>query len=125
MNKTESNLKAAGTLLLIIGFMLCLVGFAATSVKEYEWEYGYDGSSTDILWETKPYYADGLTAIMLGGILIIVGIIAFAMSKSEGVQQQTPPPPPIQPQQVKFCPHCGTNNPPEYNYCGQCQRALP
>ena len=117
MNEKESNMKAAGTLLIIVGFILCIVGVALMSYTEHEWEYG---ATTDVLWKIQPYYGAGLGTIMIGGILIIIGIIVFAMSKSK-----------VKPlittdtiEKLKFCPYCGTDNPADYNYCGECKKPL-
>ncbi len=103
--------------LIIIGLIsLCLIGntFAQIgSPVETEppaWE-------PDVLTEEENLVAFGIIMFLI----LVIGVIVILWLGSRHEKEMKP----SSTIKGKFCPHCGSNNSTDNNYCGQCQKKLP
>ena len=114
-------------------FVLFLCGIGSSSFSILAWNHGYYYLAS-IVGGT---YEQAFTALGLGfGWLIasIGGIFIFfsyyQLKNTEMFEELKIGNKPIQQKYEKeseggFCPYCGTDNPPEFNYCDGCQKRLP
>jgi|GEM_PF-3360293 len=106
---------------IFLGFILGICGIIITLAGAYWTSSGKEGVTRYKAFEKQqppPQYYQ-------------TPVERYPSAPSNPSQYYPPPPPPTEPYQStspktngKFCPYCGTNNPPDYNYCNNCQKPL-
>ncbi len=109
----------AANVALVLGILLGVGGWFL---------YGYEACTHEPIGDfcleyARPYEGAGLMTIGIGGILIIVGIVLYAMAQRTTPTAPTPPQPQA-PATGKYCTNCGTLNPFEARYCNSCGNEL-
>lgn len=66
----------------------------------------------------------GIIFGLIGMVMIIVGLVASGRPKQVVYQQVVQQPPIPRSMNSNFCSYCGTDNPMDYNFCGQCRESL-
>jgi hypothetical protein len=107
----NSRKKTTGILLIIAGIFVCIVSFACGSLVMLLGQGRTESAPVLIV-----LFIIALLVSILSPILIIAGVVLIATSAGK---KATPPMGP-----KKVCPTCGTENPPDYDFCERCGAEL-
>ncbi len=107
------NNNDGGAAVAMIGTILFIIGLLLYIYEEVTWLGTY-----------YPYTGEGVLLMFIGGIMIIVGIVASVTSNTK-----SPPPPPIihypqyqapPPEPTKMCLKCGAHISVNSSFCPHC-----